>query len=168
MEWYYSNNEGQQGPVSEDQLRAMISSGAVLPGGLIWKEGMPDWVAWETVPELSASAAPGAAAAAVPAPTYQAAASPVAAQHNLAQGADIPNYLWQSITATVLCCLPFGIVAIVYASKVDKLKAIGDLQNARNASNSAKLWVNLSAGSAVLVFIALLILGAVSPEASGL
>ena len=31
---------------------------------------------------------------------------------------DIPTYLWQSIVCTLLCCMPFGIVAIVFAAQV--------------------------------------------------
>ncbi len=65
----------------------------------------------------------------------------------------IPNYLWQSIVVTILCCLPFGVVAIVYAAKVDGLTASGDLAAARAASNSAKLWVNLSEGSVLILVV---------------
>ena len=36
----------------------------------------------------------------------------------------VPNYLVQSILVTLFCCLPFGIVAIVYAAQVNgKLQA---------------------------------------------
>ena len=38
----------------------------------------------------------------------------------------IKSYLAESILITVLCCLPFGIVGIVYASKVSGLVAAGD------------------------------------------
>ena len=33
--------------------------------------------------------------------------------------ATIPNYLVQAILVTLCCCLPFGIVAIVYAAQVN-------------------------------------------------
>ena len=59
----------------------------------------------------------------------------------------VPNYLTQSIVATVLslvCCgiigsIP-GIVAIVNASKVNTQLAGGDYAGAVNSSNNAKTW----------------------------
>ncbi len=52
----------------------------------------------------------------------------------------MPNYLVASILVTVLCCVPFGIPAIVYAAKVDSLVGQGDLAGARYASEQAKKW----------------------------
>ena len=40
----------------------------------------------------------------------------------------------------VLCCLPFGVVSIVHAAKVDSLLAQGDIVGANAASKSAKTW----------------------------
>ena len=54
------------------------------------------------------------------------------------------NYLVQSILATVFCCLPFGIVGIVYASQVDSKWAGGDFAGATEASDNAKKWTNIS------------------------
>jgi len=54
--------------------------------------------------------------------------------------ANIPNYLWQSIVVTFLCCLPFGIVSIVNAAKVNTLIAQGNLQDAQKASDKARIW----------------------------
>ena len=64
----------------------------------------------------------------------------------MGNGANIPNYLWQSIVVTIFCCWPFGIPAIVYAAKVDGLKARGDIAGAMAASASAKTWCTVSAG----------------------
>jgi hypothetical protein len=52
----------------------------------------------------------------------------------------IPNYLVQAILTTVCCCLPFGIVAIVYAAQVNGKLAAGDYAGAKSASDSAKMW----------------------------
>lgn len=57
---------------------------------------------------------------------------------------NIPNYLWQSIVVTVLCCLPFGIPAIVYASKVNNALMQGNQAAAKQASDSAKMWCIIS------------------------
>lgn len=52
-----------------------------------------------------------------------------------------PNsYMVWAILTTILCCLPFGIVAIVYASKVDNLWYSGNQAAAYDASNKAKNW----------------------------
>ena len=68
-----------------------------------------------------------------------------------------PNYLWQSIVCTVLCCWPFGVVGIVYAAKVNGLFDTGNVAAAVEASEKAKLWCWLSFGS-ILVIIVLYIL----------
>ena len=43
----------------------------------------------------------------------------------------IPNHLVWSILSTLFCCLPLGIVSIVYASQVDGKRAAGDIAGAR-------------------------------------
>ena len=65
-------------------------------------------------------------------------------------GTPIPNYLWQSIVVTILCCWPFGIPAIVYAAKVDGLVSRGQYAEAREASNKAKMWAWISFGAAIV------------------
>lgn len=40
----------------------------------------------------------------------------------------IPNYLVQAILVTLCCCLPFGIVSIVYAAQVNTKVKAGDIQ----------------------------------------
>jgi uncharacterized RDD family membrane protein YckC len=57
--WYYSIEEGkQEGPVTTDALREMVGSGRLAAKHLVWREGMPNWAAAETVPELFPPAAP--------------------------------------------------------------------------------------------------------------
>jgi hypothetical protein len=53
----------------------------------------------------------------------------------------IPNYLWQSILATLCCCLPFGVVALVFAAQVNSKLAAGDVAGAQAASRSARTWL---------------------------
>ena len=62
----------------------------------------------------------------------------------------VPNYLVWAILATLFCCLPFGIVAIVYAAKVDGMLAGGDYHGAVEASNKAKMWSWVSFGIPVV------------------
>jgi hypothetical protein len=58
----------------------------------------------------------------------------------------IPNNLVWAILVTIFCCLPFGVVAIVYAAQVNGLIATGNLVAAKKASNDAKTWIWISFG----------------------
>lgn len=50
------------------------------------------------------------------------------------------NWLWQSIVSTILCCIPFGIVGIVYAAKVDSFYFNGQYNESERAAKKAKMW----------------------------
>lgn len=77
----------------------------------------------------------------------------------------IPNHLVWAILSTLFCCLPFGIVSIVFASQVDGKRAAGDIAGARDASAKAKFWALLSAGlmlvPLVLYLFFILLLGGI-------
>lgn len=60
------------------------------------------------------------------------------------------NLVW-AILSTVFCCLPFGIVSIVYAAKVNTLYFTGEYQRALQAAENAKKWAIISAVSVVAV-----------------
>lgn len=47
--------------------------------------------------------------------------------------------VWGILT-TLFCCLPFGIVSIVYASKVDSLWYMGNYEGAMDSARKAKNW----------------------------
>lgn len=51
-----------------------------------------------------------------------------------------PNYLVWAILTTILCCLPFGIVSIVYAAQVNSKWQMGDYEGAKLSSKNAKIW----------------------------
>lgn len=56
-----------------------------------------------------------------------------------------PNYLGSALLCTILCFLPFGIVALVKAVSVNTLWATGRVDEARRASHSARRWCLLAA-----------------------
>jgi hypothetical protein len=68
------------------------------------------------------------------------------------------NYLVWAILCTVLCCLPLGIVSIVYSTKVSGLWAQGRYAEAQSASDSAKKWAIIGAivGAVIYVIIGVL------------
>lgn len=76
----------------------------------------------------------------------------------------IPNYLVQAILVTLFCCLPFGIVSIVYAAQVNGKEQAGDLAGARQASRLAKKWVwagFLSGFVFMLLYLGIMVFAAV-------
>ena len=54
------------------------------------------------------------------------------------------SHLVWAILSTVLCCLPFGIVAIIKASSVDGLWNQGRYEEARKAARSARNFTLIS------------------------
>ncbi|MBO2450975.1 CD225/dispanin family protein [Actinomadura barringtoniae] len=60
------------------------------------------------------------------------------------QGPPPPNHLVWAILSTIFCCLPLGVVAIVFAAQVNSKAAAGDYAGAQSASNSAKTWAMVS------------------------
>ena len=43
-QWYYTQNDERQGPVTPEALKEMANSGQLTPDDLIWKKGMKDWI----------------------------------------------------------------------------------------------------------------------------
>lgn len=159
MQWYYSKNNSQLGPVEEEELRAKLASGEISTTDLVWRDGMPDWLAAARVPEFSSLTAlpavpPLGGVTQSPYSPPQSQPLPAYPQTGIYQGPVIPSNLWQSIVVTLFCCLPFGIVAIVYAAKVDGLKARGDIAGAMSAAASSRTWCNVS----ILVWAGFLVL----------
>ena len=57
----------------------------------------------------------------------------------------VPNHLVWAILSTLFCCLPLGIVSIVFAAQVNGKLAVGDMAGAQEASDKAKKWAMWSA-----------------------
>jgi hypothetical protein len=55
------------------------------------------------------------------------------------------NYLPWAIATTLLCCLPAGIVSIVFAAQVDGKWNSGDYAGAQASSQKARTWAIVSA-----------------------
>jgi hypothetical protein len=61
----------------------------------------------------------------------------------------VKSHLVWAILTTVLCFLPFGVVAIVYAAQVDGKLARGDYNGAMHSSKRAKQWSWASLGAII-------------------
>ena len=93
-------------------------------------------------------------------PQYQ---QPPYYQPNYAQGQrpmKPDNYLVWAILCTILCCLPLGIVSIIYSSKVDGLYNAGDFAGAEDASKKAKnyaMWGAIISAIVIVLYILLVV-----------
>ncbi len=78
------------------------------------------------------------------------------------------NFLAWSILATIFCCLPFGIAAIVYSSRVDGLWREGDYDGAKEAAQKAKKWFWWSFGLGIAVYLFYILYYVIAGVAIGL
>ena len=182
-EWYYARGNQQQGPVALQALQDLIRSGQLQPSDLVWRQGMPNWVSANQIPELFSNHS--APTPVPPSPYNPPATAPYPPQGQYAPhpgapspygqpgaypayqqpyaGQPVPNYLVQAILVTLFCCLPFGIVSIVYAAQVNTKLAAGDYAGALDASQKARTWSLWSFGIGLvfgLAYFGLIILGA--------
>ncbi|MGO3690091.1 MAG: CD225/dispanin family protein [Psychroflexus halocasei] len=66
------------------------------------------------------------------------------------------NHLAMAIISTLVCCMPAGIVSIVYASQVNSKFMADDYIGAEQASKNAKTWWIVSLAVAASGFIIIL------------
>lgn len=171
--YYIGPNNQQMGPMPGEELVGIINMDT-----MVWAPGMANWMPAKNVPELAEALAmkqqqqapqPPFVGAAPNVPPYQGQHIPYGgpaqpqgqygyAQQNQYQnnfnGGMPPrpeNYLVWAILTIVCCCWPLGIVAVVYASKVNGLYDQGQYEEAKKASDNAKTWTIVSA---VLGFVA--------------
>lgn len=180
--YYLDAANQQQGPLDGN----LLPSKGVTAQTLVWAQGMAEWTPAGQVAELQPlfqAAQPAQPPYQQPAQhQYQQPAQPHVqqteqsqyqqhygpaqyqqhygpAQQPGAQGFQPKpdNYLVWAILTTICCCWPLGIVAIVYAAKVNNLYMTGQYQAAQEASANAKKWSIITAiGGAVVVLLYLI------------
>jgi hypothetical protein len=141
MTYHVARNNQQLGTFSKEDVAARYASGEILPADLVWTEGMANWQ-----PASQVFGAP-----AVPPPLLAPAAGsvpPVVPTHTPApltpayDPTPLPpkpdSYLVWAILSTLFCCLPLGIVSIVFAAQVDGKYTAGDYAGAAESSRKAK------------------------------
>ena len=77
-------------------------------------------------------------------------------------------YLILSIISTLCCCLPFGVVGIVFSAKINSAMLAGNLEEAQNNAKMAKIWIIVSFAIGLLtwlIYMVLIVTGAVSGSA---
>lgn len=78
-------------------------------------------------------------------------------------------YLVWSIIVTIFCCLPLGIPGIVFASKIDKLAAMGDLAGAQDAAKKSKMFSIIGAivGAVAIIVTIIFYVAVIGAAVSG-
>jgi len=115
MEFYILINNIKEGPYTIEELHHKNINTKTM----IWRVGFTNWLPAHQVPELSdilSSLPPDP----LPPPPK--------------------TWLIESILVTCFCCLPFGIVGIINATKVETLYNNGNYKLALEQSNQAKKW----------------------------
>lgn len=67
------------------------------------------------------------------------------------------TWLWQSIVATILCCMPLGIPGIVFSSQAQTAISMGNLAEAQQKAQQAKTFTLISAGLGLLPWAAIVL-----------
>lgn len=133
MDFYLLINNSKQGPYSIEEL----ADKGLSPSTMVWTQGYTDWKLAKQVPELYnllSSLPPDA-------PSYRSTQMP-------------KTWMVEAILVTIFCCLPFGIVGIVHAAKIESLHQNKMFEEAIYHSNQAKKWT-------LWGFFSMLIIGSV-------
>ena len=115
----------EYGPKAVVEVEEWIVQGRLNAASRIKEVGSDEWKTLGNLPEFQTELK---SAATIGSPIHQ---------HT---DEHIPSYMIQAILVTFFCCMPLGIPAIIFASRVDGLIRMGNLAEARECSNKAKLW----------------------------
>ena len=155
---YWINQNGiQTGPHTLSQLQEM----EITSDAYVWCAGMEDWKPITTIDELKALVAlqpadeqtitetsePVAeteAAVSPKIPPIPQQPAPVQQPYQPQPASEMPkcpptNLVW-AIISTILCCLPLGVIAIIYSVKVTQKYQQGDFEGAKHYSEVSAWW----------------------------
>lgn len=143
MEYYILVNGGKQGPFSLEELYTKNIS----PSTMVWKTGLEDWVMAKDMPELT---------------DLLANMPPEPPKLNAGNNYSMPKtWLVESILVTLFCCLPFGIVGIVYSSQISSYFNHGNYAAAEEASRNAGKWTKIGFFTGISIYVLYLIFYAI-------
>ena len=146
--FYIDENNEQAGPLAIEDLQNVITSKT-----LVWKKGQADWLKAEDVPELE-SIVKVEAPPPIPQPVQI-----VDVPKPVETGAEEVSYqpmkpdtnLTMAILCTLFCCVPFGVVAIYCASKVNTSYHQGAYFDAEDYSEKAKSYTYWGVGLGIVL-----------------
>lgn len=151
-QWYYAQDETQQGPVSETEFLALVRAGTIHATTLIWCIGMDEWQIYARIPAAPRDPTMPITPPPLAPALQQLRAAPPQATEPDSKRPKIPNHMRLAVLLTLGCCFPpTSIAAIVFAAKVNKRLAKGEIAGAMEASKKAMLWCWITIGAAILV-----------------
>lgn len=147
MDYYIIRDNRRQGPFSTEQLK----EAELTRDTKVWHEGMAGWADAADVPELAELALPPS-----PPPLNEAGRGA-----NEAERPPMPKtWLAESIIVTLLCCIVFGIIAIIYSTQVESNYLMGKYELAEYKSRQARNMVLWGIGTGIglcVIYIAFLV-----------
>ena len=145
MEYYVLINGVKEGAFSIEELKTK----GISRDTMVWRAGQSQWLPVYQVPEL-----------------YDL-LKEIPPEPPTVKRAMPKTWLVESILVTLFCYLPFGVIGIVNASKVDTLYLNGDYEQAVIRSNNAKKWCLWALFSAIAFWVLyLLVIGMLALTAS--
>lgn len=141
--YFYTDGTGNFGPFTLEELRDE-NLARETP---VWFHELGEWKSAGSIPELTElfKMTP-------PPPPGSTPVTPGVPKFDFNQKPP-KSWLLESVLATVLCCLPFGVIGIVYASKVETRFYSGDLEGAIRASKNAETWTYVSFFTGLVAFV---------------
>lgn len=148
--FYYSDGKEQFGPFTLDELKEK----GITADTLVWYQGLEAWMPAAKAPYLKEvfGFSPPAVMnvdeekvaeerARVQPPELSSDAVDPSSGEVSYKDTSMPRlWLIESILVTLFCCLPFGIVGIVFASQVESKYNEGDKEGAQEMSRKAGQW----------------------------
>lgn len=143
--YHIATPDGRQlGPLELETIKAMLAAGTLSPDALLWQAGMADWAPISTIIPLESIAADMGQIPPLPNRRHT---PPSPLLRNTDPRLHKPrrpeNHMVKAILILIFCCLPAGIVAVIYASQVDSEYNRGDYAGALAASKKADFWCQL-------------------------
>ncbi|MFV0553730.1 MAG: CD225/dispanin family protein [Mangrovibacterium sp.] len=146
--FFYTKDGENFGPLSISQLKAE----GISPETLVWHAELTEWTPASKVSELKALFVEEDDAQSQPPPPPPKEDSSSEAHPKYIPTYPPKSYLVEAILVTIFCCLPFGIISIVHASRVESRFYAGNYEGSFRASRKARRWVIISLISLVLTF----------------
>lgn len=126
--YFYTDGRNNYGPFTIDELKEK----GISQETMVWFQELDEWKPAGEIPELAEIFNVSSINIKV--------SSTLSETENLKTQRPPKNWLAESILVTLFCCLPFGILGIINAAKVESRFYAGDIDGANQASSKAKKW----------------------------